>query len=130
MRNLAILFIVLIRQGIIYLWYSPVLFAKHWIAGTNKPPGHLRRKDPVSWMASVAGAFLYIYFLDWLLTVSNTQQMAGALKLGFITWLGMILPTLVIHYKLLGYPWSVIEIDSGKELFCALLTAAILFTWR
>jgi hypothetical protein len=84
----------------------------------------------VSVITSVLGSFLYIYFLAWLLVVSNTQQMTRALELASITWLGMILPTMIVHYERLGYPWSVMAIDSSKELVCALLTAAILVTWR
>jgi hypothetical protein len=56
--------------------------------------------------------------------------MTGALVLASITWLGMILPTMIVHYEKLGYPWSIVAIDSSKELICALMTAAILVTWR
>jgi hypothetical protein len=130
LKHVIIVMIVLMRQLFIELWYSPILFARHWTAGTNKPLEHLKRKDPVSVITSVAGSFLYIYFLAWLLVVSNTQHMVGALVLAFVTWLGMILPTMIVHYERLGYPWSVVAIDSGKELVCALMTAAILVTWR
>ena len=130
MKHVVILIIVIMRQLFIELWYSPILFARHWTAGTNKPSDHLKKKDPVSLIISVAGSFLYIYFLAWLLVVSNTQQMGGALKLGFLIWLGMILPTMIVHYQRLGYPWSVVAIDSSKELICALLTATVLVTWR
>ena len=78
----------------------------------------------------MVSSFLYVYFLAWLLVVSNTQQMTGALWLAFLTWLGMILPTMIVHYERLGYPWRVVAIDSTKELICALLTAAVLVTWR
>ena len=130
MKHVIIAMIVLMRQLFIELWYSPILFARHWTAGTNKSPEHLRQKDPVSFITSVAGSFLYIYFLSWLLVVSNTQHMPGALKLAFFTWLGMILPTMIVHYERLGYPWTVVLIDASKELICAFLTAAILVTWR
>lgn len=130
MKHVVIVIIVLIRQLFIELWYSPILFARPWTAGTNKSPEHLRQKDPVSVITSVAGSFLYIYFLEWLLLVSNTQQMTRALELAFVTWLGMILPTMIVHYERLGYPWSVVAIDASKELICALMTAAILVTWR
>jgi len=130
LKHVVILIIVIMRQLFIELWYSPILFARHWTAGTNKPSDHLKKKDPVSLIISVAGSFLYIYFLAWLLVVSNTQQMGGALKLGFLIWLGMILPTMIVHYQRLGYPWSVVAIDSSKELICALLTATVLVTWR
>jgi len=63
MKHVVILIIVAMHQGLAFLWYSPILFAKPWIAGTNKPPEHLKQKDPVSFIASIAGAFLYIYFL-------------------------------------------------------------------
>lgn len=130
MKHVVIVLIVALRQGFIFLWYSPILFAKSWQAGTNKPSEPLKRKDPVSLIASLLGAFLYIYFLAWLLNVTNTQHLAGALKMGFLIWLGVILPTLVVHYKFLGYPWTVTAIDCGKELVAALLTVAILFIWR
>jgi len=129
-KHVIILIIVLMRQLFIELWYSPILFARHWTAATNKSPEHLRQKDPVSVITSVAGSFLYIYFLAWLLVVSNTQQKTGALDLASVTWLGMILPTMIVHYEKLGYPWSIVAIDSSKELICALMTAAILVTWR
>jgi len=92
--------------------------------------GASQAEDPVSVITSVTGSFLYIYFLAWLLVVSNTQQMTGALELAFVTWLGMVLPTMIVHYERLGYPWTVVLIDSSKELVCALMTAAILVTWR
>lgn len=130
MKHVVILIMVLIRQVFIYCWYSPILFAKSWTAGTNQPPEHLKEKNLASITISVAGSFLYIYFLSWLLIITNTQQFSGALKLAFITWGGMILPTLFVHYKFLGYPWSVVAIDSAKELCCAIMTAAILFTWQ
>ena len=53
MKHVVILIIVVMRQLFIELWYSPILFARHWTAGTNKSPEHLKQKDPVSVITSV-----------------------------------------------------------------------------
>jgi hypothetical protein len=130
MNPITILVLIILQQALGFLWYSPWLFGNRWLAGIHQSPEELNRKDPAPFITAFVGSIFYTCVLAWLLEATGTEQMLGALELGFLAWLGLMLPTIATHYKFQGFGWGLIVIDAGKDLASTMMTVVILMLWH
>ena len=120
------------------LWYSPVLFAKKWIALQNKTEEQMR--------AEAAGANMPLMYASAFLTgliIATTMAMVfahiandmpmnaayGAL-FGALLWLGFAATTSYATALFSGKPRQLWFIDSAYNLVSFVLAGIILAVWR
>lgn len=127
------------------LWYSPVLFAKKWIALQGRTEEQMRAQAASSNMPLMyASAFLTALITAWVLalilghitrdpamTVNGTGISAvhGAL-FGFMCWLGFAATTSYATALFSGKPRQLWLIDSTYNLVSFALAGIILAVWR
>lgn len=120
------------------LWYSPVLFAKKWIALQNKTEEQMR--------AEAAGANMPLMYASAFLTgliiattmamvfahIANDMQMNAAYGalLGALLWLGFAATTSYATALFSGKPRQLWFIDSAYNLVSFVLAGIILAVWR
>ena|ERR1700682_3307889 len=114
------------------LWYSPVLFARQWVALMGKSEEEMK--------ASASGALPYLFvFLCGLLTafvlgsVMNHFPPYTALRgamVGAICWLGFAAPSSFATGTFSGTPRRLWLINSGYNLVSFIVAGAILAFWR
>ena len=115
------------------LWYSPVLFAKKWVALIGKSEDELRAgagNMPVSYLL----VFLCGVVTAWVmaLVVGNfapASVVDGAL-IGALCWLGFAGATSFGSAIFSGKPKALWLIDSGFNLAAFVVAGVILSTWR
>jgi hypothetical protein len=124
------------------LWYSPVLFAKKWIALQGRTEEQMRAGTAGSNMPLMYfGAFLCGLIIAWAIAVlanhfppavsisTGEWAMRGA-KLGLFCWFGFAASTSFANGIFSMKPKQLWVIDSGYNLVSFVLAGIILMVWR
>ena len=127
------------------LWYSPVLFARRWIALQGRTEEQERAQAAAANMPLMyASAFITGLIIAWALAlilahISRDPAMAqpdggisaahGAI-IGFVCWLGFAATTSYATAIFSGKPRQLWLIDSTYNLVSFVLAGIILAVWR
>ena len=127
------------------LWYSPVLFAKRWIALQGRTEEQMKAQAASANMPVLyASAFITGLLIAWALAlilahISRDPIMAepgggvsvahGAI-IGFMTWLGFAATTSYATAIFSGKPKQLWLIDTTYNLVSFVLAGIILAAWR
>ena len=112
-------------------WYSPVLFAKPWMALLGINPAAANKKSLVPGMiSSLAGDFVLAFVLDHVILWSNAGSWRGGAFVGGLMWLGF--------FAAPNYPQGIYEnrpvklflINSGYWLVGLIIVGIVLAVWR
>jgi len=120
------------------LWYSPVLFAKRWIALQNRTEEQMRAQAAAANMPLMyASAFLTGLIISWVMAmvfahIANDMPMNAAhgALLGVLLWLGFAATTSYATALFSGKPRQLWFIDSAYNLVSFVLAGIILAVWR
>jgi hypothetical protein len=120
------------------LWYSPVLFAKRWIALQNKTEEQMRAEAAAANMPLMyASAFLTGLIIAWAMAmvfahIANDTPMNAAhgALFGALLWLGFAATTSYATALFSGKPRQLWFIDSAYNLVSFVLAGIILAVWR
>jgi uncharacterized protein DUF1761 len=115
------------------LWYSPVLFAKRWVALIGKSEEELKANTgnmPLSYVF----VFLCGLVTAWIMALvvgnfSTAAAVDGAL-VGALCWLGFAGATSFGTALFSGKPKALWLIDSGFNLAAFVIAGIILAAWR
>ena len=123
------------------LWYSPVLFAKKWLALQGKTEEQMRAGAASSNMPVMYGlAFKSGLIIAWAIAILANHFMPpgpisigawvwrGA-KLGLFCWFGFALPTSFATALFSMKPRQLWLIDSAYNLVSFMLAGAIILGW-
>jgi hypothetical protein len=120
------------------LWYSPVLFAKRWIALQNKTEDQMRAEAaganmPLMYFAALVCAFLQAWVMSAVIGHIGGGNAIGAHHgaiLGALLWLGFAGSTSYATALFSGKPKQLWLIDSMYNLVSFVLAGIILAVWR
>src|SRR4051812_34776455 len=120
------------------LWYSPVLFAKRWIALQGRTEEQMRAQAAAANMPVLyLSAFITSLLIAWvmallLLHFSGTMPLnvAHGALIGFFCWLGFAGSTSYATAIFSGKPKQLWLIDSMYNLVSFALAGIILAVWR
>lgn len=120
------------------LWYSPVLFAKKWIALQGKTEEQMRAEAananmPVMYLSAFITALITAWVMA-LVLVHFDREIAftwvhGAM-FGFLFWLGFAATTSYATALFSGKPKQLWLIDSTYNLVSFVIAGIILAVWR
>lgn len=122
------------------LWYSPMLFAKRWIALQGRTEEQMRADAAAAnmpllyisaFICSLIIAYMMAHFLGHMTGTGMIEPNAGLGALfGFGAWLGFAAPTSYATAIFSGTPKQKWLIDSAYNLVSFVLAGAILGAWR
>jgi len=134
---LAVLVAAILIFALGGLWYSPVLFARRWIALQNRTEEEMKAQAasanmPMMYLAAFICAFIQAWVLAALIghlrEVSRMDALHGAV-FGAVVWLGFAGSTSYATALFSGKPKQLWVIDSGYNLVSFVLAALILTVW-
>jgi hypothetical protein len=118
------------------VWYSPVLFAKAWMREMGYDPNDKAKIQEMrksagpayagSFVASLVSAFVLALLLHWL----RADNLHLGLNLGFHVWLGFVATVQFTGVLFMKQSMKLFAINTGYQLVCYLVMAAILAGWR
>src|ERR1700681_4134536 len=120
------------------LWYSPVLFAKKWLALQGRSEEQERAQAAAAnmplmyisaFVCSLITAIVMAHILAHMASIMPTGAVHGAF-FGFMAWLGFVAPTTYATAMFSGKPKQLWLIDSTYYLVSFVLAGTILAAWR
>lgn len=114
-----------------YIWFSPSVFYKPWLAGIgkdweNRPVSPMPMLFIFTILASLVEAVVLAIVLNRL---GSSTVVSGVLS-GFLIWLGFVAPTNLVNKLYAGQGWRVWLIEAGDHLLYLLVAGAILGGWH
>jgi hypothetical protein len=127
----AILVAAVIQWILGALWYSPILFAKPWMALLGITPDPGKRKSMVFGMiSSFIGSIILSFVLWHSIMWSGAESWATGAFIGFLNWLGFIAAPSFAQGIYESRPVKLFLINTGYWLVSMLITGGILAAWR
>ena len=124
---LAVLVAAIINMVIGAIWYSPVLFAKSWLAATGKKD--MGRPGP-GYALTAVGSLVMALILAYVISqIGAVTFMAGA-KVGLIAWAGFVATTHAANYVFEGRSLKLYSINVGYFLVTLVLMGGLLGSWN
>jgi hypothetical protein len=115
------------------LWYSPLLFARQWMAAHAHSPEDVARMKadaPRAYGISFVAFLVMAFILQMLLNHLGVQSwQTGALWAAHV-WLGFAVTIGLMANVYSGKKFSVFLIDAGYQLVYLLVMGAILGAWH
>jgi Protein of unknown function (DUF1761) len=120
------------------LWYSPLLFAKKWIALQGRTEEQERAQAaaanmPVMYISAFACSLIIALVMAHIMVHMASIMPVGAVHgafFGFMAWLGFAAPTSYATAIFSGKPKQLWLIDTSYNLVSFLLAGLILAVWR
>src|SRR2546422_10580026 len=116
------------------VWYSPVLFAKQWMAAQGHTPEALEQMKRKGRVRAYAVSFIcYLVMAHVVALLASYTQAATfvqGLWLGFLLWLGFAATIGLTANMFSDNPLAVWVIDAGYQLAYLLLMGVIVTVWR
>lgn len=132
---LAVVVAAIIPMVVGMIWYSPVLFAKRWMALVGKTEEEIRRSGPakayaLSFLAYIVMAYVLGHFVIYASAFTQTSGIVAGLQTGFWVWLGFVVTssssTTLFEFR----PSGLYFIMAGYYLVCLLAMGVVLSVWR
>jgi len=116
------------------VWYSPILFAKQWMAAQGYTPEKveaMRQKGVTrAYLVSLLCYLVMAYVVALLVSYTNATTLAQGLWLGFLSWLGFTAPIGLTANMFSEKPIAAWVIDAGYQLAHLLFMGVLLSLWR
>ena len=117
------------------LWYSPVLFAKRWIALQGKTEDQMKAEAatanmPLMYGSAVIASLITAYVMAIIVPRFAPGSLMGGMHIALFCWLGFAGATTYTTALFSGKPKQLWLIDSAYNLVSFLIAGAILAVWR
>lgn len=116
-----------------FLWYSPLLFGKPWMAlmGLTAKKMEESKKDmPKTYGTMFVTALIMAYVLSGFVGLSQATTVTAGLQVGFWAWLGFVATVMLSNVLFGGKPVKLYLIDTTYQLVNLLIMGAILVSLR
>ena len=114
------------------LWYSPVLFARRWVALMGKTEAEMKAAgaSPLTFLAVFACGLLTSWALAVIVQHFAYPSLLRGAEIGALCWLGLAGATSFGSALFEMKPRALWLIDSGYNLVCFVIAGMILSVWR
>ena len=115
------------------LWYSPLLFGKHWMefnAVTPEKAEAMRKNAPKLYGLSFVCYLVMAAMFAILLRMTHVDRIVGGAKLGFLLWLGFVATVGLTASLYGGRSMKAYALDAGYQLVFLVVMGVILMAWR
>ena len=129
---LAILVAAIIPMVLGYLWYSPMLFAKQWLALMGKTQEEMMKgfNPAKSYGITFVMCLIMAYVMGYFVYYTSSMTFFQGAKIGGMLWLGMVVTTGFQTVTFQGIKQGLYNINAGYNLVCMLLMGGLLAVWR
>jgi hypothetical protein len=112
------------------IWYSPVLFAKPWMAIIGIKPDKKSNSMIVGMISSFIGDLILALVLAHIVLWSGAESYGWGAFIGFLIWLGFFAAPSFPQGVYEGRPFKIFAINMGYWLVGLMIVGALLAVWR
>jgi hypothetical protein len=129
---LAVIVAAIIPMIIGALWYSPVMFAKKWMALIGKTEEEIKKSfNPMKMYGlSFLASLVMAYVLAHIVINTGYSGFVGGMHAGFWLWLGFVLTTNSSTVLFESRPSGLYWMNVSYYLVSILLMGGLLAVWR
>ena len=132
MNYLAILVAAILGMVVGFVWYGP-LFGKMWMKLSGFTQEDMQKASGHNMNKTYALAFLSVLVTAWILSLMISEfslSTSGAMRLGFLVWLGFLVPTLASAVLWEGKKVKLFVLNAAERLVSLLAMSGLLGLWR
>ncbi len=132
----AVIVAAIIPMIIGALWYSPVMFAKKWMALIGKTEEEIKKSmNPMkmyglSFIAYLVMAYVLAHIVIYSTAYTGSSGFGAGMQAGFWIWLGFVLTTNSSTVLFESRPSGLYWMNVFYYLVCILLMGGLLAVWR
>ena len=117
-------YVAVLVAGIVYfvlgaLWYSPLLFAKPWMAAVGFTDEDVQGGSPLIYLYPLIFYVIAAAVVAVLIQALGVMSIAEAIFLGALGWLGFMLPAIGASYVFESRPFNLFLITGGYHFFAS-----------
>ena len=112
-----------------WLWYSPLLFGKTWMALTNCNPDEMKVRLPKIIPADLITTFIMAFVLVHAVHYAGATGAAQGAAVGFFNWLGFIGAVSFAATLYEKRPFKLFLVNNGFQLISLSFMGAIVAVW-
>lgn len=112
------------------LWYSPLLFAKPWVAIVGRKMGEKPKGVIRGMIGSLIGDILLCLVLSHITVWSGADSFLHGALIGVILWLGFVAGPLYPQSVYEGRPFAYFAINGGYWLVSLVAITGLLTVWK
>lgn len=113
-----------------FIWFSPPLFEKTWLAAIGKTREEVNAQPPTRFVIAFLAALLEAYILAGLLNILGGPTLSSALLLAFIIWASFVAATSAANFAFAGRKLGLWLVENGNHLLVILVMAVIIGSWK
>src|SRR5258708_4377668 len=99
------------------VWYSPLLFAKPWMRLIGKKEEDLKKGGMGKlYLLAFLGSFVMAFVLSNFIHLANAKTVVDGMKVGFLAWLGFVMPATLADYSFAGRPQNLYFLNNRQQL--------------
>jgi hypothetical protein len=130
-HNHAAIWLLIFSQLVLtVLWYSPLLFHSVWIEEQGRRGQTAPQHDNLPFVTAVFALIIGTYFISWLVQALERHSFKKGMKTGILLFLGIVAPSIALHYKFLDMSNLVLVIDLGLSFVLVVMSAGLLAGWK
>ena len=115
------------------LWYSPVLFGKEWMGYLASCRGGAAGSASGMWqryLVQIVMTLIMFVIMGFAVSASGSTGTADGALVGFLAWLGFMLPTAVTNVLWKEEPFKISLIETVNNLVILVIGGAIIGAWH
>jgi hypothetical protein len=114
------------------LWYSPLLFARKWVALLGKTPQELKEaSNPVMYATGFPTGLVTCLAMAYVVNYAGASTLSGGAEVGAMCWFGFAGATSYNNQvNFVGKSRTLWAIDSGYNLVSFVISGCILAVWK
>lgn len=112
-----------------WLWYSPILFGKPWMALVGCTPEEFKKNMPKAIVGDLLSTFIQAFVLVHAVYYAGAHNAAMGAGVGFFNWLGFVAVTTFGSTLYEKRPFKLFLINNGFQAISIIGMGAILGVW-
>lgn len=112
-----------------YIWFSPPVFEKIWLAETGRTRQEVQTDSPVKFLVGFIGAMLEAYILAALMNVMGDPGISLGILVAVVIWVSFVATTSAVNFAFAGRSFRLWLLENGNHLVTLLAMGLILGAW-
>ena len=125
----ALVVATIVKGAIGFLWYSPFLFLKPWLALSRETQEGMKQGMAKALTIETVGNFVMAFVLVHAVHYAGATTAPLGAAVGFFNWLGFVLTIGLASYAYEHRPLKLVAINTGYQLVGLLAMGAIVAVW-